>query len=125
MRTVLAVAGCLVVGACATFGGGVEKIYGVYDVTSLNGAPLPNEMLSSGWLDWKPDGSWTGLMTPAGGAEPEALEGQTSVGEEADGCIPLQIWPTEAPEAPGTGTVCDGVMTVNVEGIEWVLHKRH
>jgi hypothetical protein len=111
-------------GGCATFGGGGQDIYGVYDVASLNGEPLPNEVLSSGWIDWRPDGSWIGSMTPTGGAGPEELEGQSSVGEEVDGCIPFQIWPNEEPDAPGTGTLCGGVMTVVVGAVEWVFQKR-
>jgi hypothetical protein len=126
MRTVLALALCFVVGACATFGGGEPDIYGIYDVVSMDGGSLPSAEISNAWGDLKPDGSWTMTLSLAGTSETMVEEGGSSIGEEVDGCLPFQSWNYLAPELMVYGTICDGVLTVpgTEEVASMVMHKR-
>ena len=125
MRALAAVALCFPLGACAMFGGGGTDIYGVYDMVSIGGESLPNAELTSAWLDWRPDGSWTNTYFPVGAPEPMTEEGQSSLGEEADGCVPFEAWGSLTPDQPFSGTVCDGVISgTDPEAGTFVMHKR-
>lgn len=91
----------------------IDQIYGTYDWTTLSGQALPSDSISSGWLDWRPDGSWTSYEIPAGASEPVEYEGQSSIGGRTEECFPFQAWQNEAPDEPFSGTVCDGVITAD------------
>ena len=125
MRALAVLTLCFILGASATCGGGGTDIYGAYDLVSENGESLPTATTTSGRLDWKADGSWTITVSPVGASEPVVFEGQSSAGEEADGCIPFQIWANEVPDEAASGTVCDGVISIaNAGGVPLVFHKR-
>ena len=120
MRTVFAVALCFVVGACAT----TPDIYGIYDLVSINGESIPNDASSSIWMEWRSDGSWTSHATVVGVPEPVVEDGQSSVEDEVDGCVPFQAWGNEAPDELITGTVCDGVISGTSPEGPFVMNKR-
>ena len=111
-------------GACATFGGGEPDIYGIYDLVSANGESIPNDQYSSYWMEWRPDGSWTSHATVVGAPEPVVEDGQSSVEDEVDGCVPFQAWGNEAPDELIAGTVCDGVISGTSPEGPFVMHKR-
>ena len=108
MRTGFAVALCFVLGACATFGGGGQDIYGIYEMV-----PGPDGI--TGWYELKVDGTWDMEMSVPDLPEPMTYSGVFSVGEEKDGCLWIESWVPDAPDAAGEKTpisFCDGVMTV-------------
>ncbi len=116
---------CFILGASTACGGEGPDIYGAYDLVSENGESLPTATTISGRLDWRADGSWTITVIAVSVSEPVVFERQSSAGEEADGCIPFQIWAIEAPDEAASGTVCNGVITMaNAGGVPLVFHKR-
>jgi hypothetical protein len=89
----------------------IEHIYGTYDWVTLGGQALPSDSISSGWLEWRPDGSWTSYEVLADGSGPIEYHGQSTIGRFVDGCFEFQAWENESPDAPFSGTVCDDVLT--------------
>ena len=88
MRTVLAVALCLVLGACATFGGGGPDVIGIWDLVSIGGNPLPTAGKSATHRAEVKDGGVDGLhFTLEGQTEPLYVESEYSLGDIKDGCV--------------------------------------
>jgi len=122
MRAVLSVTLCFIVGACATFGGGQPDPYGIYDIVTVNGEPLPAMQVISGWCELRSDGTDWCSMTVEGLAEPIEGSSPHTLGEFEDGCFPY-----ESTDEEGTlwvGAICGEVLTATGGGITVALHKR-
>ena len=127
MRPAFAVVLCSVLGACATFGGGEPDIYGIYDL-------VPGADEVTGWFELKTDGTWDMEISRPGWPEPGRFAGVFSIGEEKDGCLWIEVWVPDVPDAAGREfaitlgkrtpiSICDGVMTdTNDENA--TFHKR-
>jgi hypothetical protein len=120
MRTVLAVALCFVLGACA----GGPDVFGTYDYVSINGETLPMAAVTEGWMELRADGSLGLSITLPNQPDPMVYEGEFSLGEMEDGCIPYSSPDVEDPDKIWTGSICGDVFTNESAGTTLVLHKR-
>jgi hypothetical protein len=119
MRTVFAVALCLVVGACA----GEPDPYGSYDIVSVDGEDWTADQDMNGWYEIRPDGTGTLAFDIAAQPDLEPTESEFNLGEMTDGCIP---WSAADPETgvEWTGSICGEVFTIQGAGQTVVMHKR-
>ncbi len=122
MRTVLGLALCFFLGACATFGGGGPDPYGLWDIVSVNGEALPAAELAEGWCDLRADGTESCTLTVEGLPEPMTDTSPFTLGELEDGCFPYES--TDAEGVTWVGSICGDVFTVTGGDINVVLHKR-
>jgi len=122
MRNVYAVALCLVLGACATLGGGEFDPYGVYDIVTVNGESLPTMEVISGWCELRTDGTDWCSMTVEGLSEPIEGSSPHTLGEFEDGCIPYES--TDEGGVLWTGSICGEILTAANGQLTVVLHKR-
>ena len=120
MRAVLAVALCFVFGTCA----GEPNPYGIYDYVSINGETLPTAALTEGWMELRADGSLEIGFALPNQADPMVDEGEFSLGEMEDGCIPYTSQDLVDPEKIWTGSICGDVLTNENAGTTLILHKR-
>ena len=122
MRAVFAVALCLVVGACAAFGGGGPDPYGVWDIVSVNGEDLPFQEMTEGWCELNADGTEVCTMVAEGFPEPLVDSSPFTLGELEDGCFPYES--TDPEGGVWTGSICGDVFTAEGPDMVVVLHKR-
>ena len=127
MRTVLAVALCFGLGACATFGGGGSDPYGIYDIVTVNGEDWTGNPEMNGWYELRADGTSTVTFDITAMPDAEPSNADFSLGEMEDGCIPLTTSAVEG--SPWTGSICGDVLTTegkNELGQDMVvvMHKR-
>ena len=124
MRAFFAVALCFVLGACATSGEGGLDPSGIWDVVSAGELNYPNEHVSEFYFELRPDGSVVVSTKLTNGEEASGVGG-FSLGEEKDGCWPINFVFGEEPDDPGIGSICGPEMTIETETERLVLHKRH
>lgn len=122
MRTAFAVALSLIVGACATLGGGGTGPFGTWDIVSFNGEPLPVEGLEEGWCELSADGTELCTLFVEGMAEPILDSSPYTLGEMENGCLPYETIDDEG--QTWIGSICGDVFTVDGPGQTVVLHKR-
>jgi hypothetical protein len=123
VRALFAVALCLVLGGCATFGGGeVVDPYGIYDAVSFNGEPLPRARLTGGWVELRADSTGTVRWFYSEVAEPFELAFSFALGEMEAGCI--SVMSSTEGFAEEVGSICGDVYTVESQKDTVVLHKR-
>jgi hypothetical protein len=84
----------------------IDQLFGEYDW-------VPSDAVPGGWVELRPDGSWTSTVIPPDGSDPIVEEGQVSIEEPVEGCFPFEAWSSETPDDPVSGTICDGVLTVD------------
>jgi len=101
----------------------IDQLYGTYDWEILGGQTLPSDSLTSGWLEWRPDGSFTSYEILADGSGTIELHGQSTIGQFVDDCFQFEAWLDESPEASFSGTICDDEVTGD-DGNPFVGHKR-
>jgi hypothetical protein len=128
MRTVFAVALCFLFGGCATFGGGEVDPYGIWDLVSSDGVTYPNENVPEWNIELRPDGSAVLSFKLTNGQEGRMV-GSFSLGEEKDGCWPINLVFDEEAVDPGTGSICGREMTIEADNetadnATQVFHKR-
>lgn len=123
MRTLVAVALCFLLGACATFGGGEPDPYGIWDIVSINGETLPTAEVTEGWCELRADGIESCTLTLEGVDEPLADTSPFTLGEIRDGCFPYES--TDSEGTVWTGSICRDVFTAEGPDMVVVLHKRH
>ena len=123
MRAVAAVAFGLVLGACATFGGGEPDAYGIYDVVTVNGESWPTAEGMEGWTELKADGT-TELTVTVPGQPNQVSNGEFTLGTEVvDGCIAFNG--TGEDGSDWTGSICGDVFTVEGPETSVVMHRRN
>ena len=121
MRTVFAVALCLVVGACAKAG---PDAVGTWDMVSIGGNPLPYGGMAEHWAEVKESGVVNLHLIMEGESEPQVVEAEYSLGEETDGCVAYSSNDYQSGE-PLVGSVCGDVLTLEtVDGTSIVYHRR-
>jgi ketosteroid isomerase-like protein len=84
----------------------IDQLFGIYDW-------VPNDAMPGGWVELRPDGSWTSTVIPPDGSDPIVEEGQSTLGGRVDGCFPLQAWSNETPDEIIPATICDGVFATD------------
>ena len=118
---ILLIAGCASVPRTAS---DVAKPYGIWDVVSFDGEAVTNEGGFEWWFELWPDGSLRNALVapavPMGGSE----TGRFSLGEEEDGCRPIEVVLGKDLEEEASGSICGDVLTLEAEGKSMVLHKR-
>ena len=124
MRAVFGVGLCIVLGACATFGGGEPEVYGTYDVISVDGAKVPYGEYLEGWLKLRPNGISMFTMVLEGSPGAMEFPGTYILEESEDGCIPFRFVDNEHPTEGISGTICGDEMTAHDGRSPMVLHKR-
>ena len=107
---------------CHVGGGGFDP-YGVWDVVSLGGVTYPTELVSHWYFELRPDGSVVVSYKLTNGEEASGVGG-FSLGEEKDGCWPINFVFDEEAVDPGTGSICGDEMTIEGGGEKLVFHKR-
>ena len=97
-----------------------QGIHGVYEMISMNGEPLPSGTVAAGSFEFRSDGKWVLSVSY------NSLEGAVSSSggfvarEERNGCTPVELWPSDVPDAKRTETICDGIMTIEPSSVSWV-----
>ena len=118
---ILLIAGCASVPRIAS---DVAEPYGIWDVVSENGEAVTHEGSFAWWFELWPDGSLRNVLiipaVPAGGSE----TGRFSLGEEEDGCGPIEVVIDHDPKEEASGSICGEVLTLEYPGTSLVLHKR-
>ena len=127
MRAIAAVALCLFLGACATFGGGGFDPYGMYDIVSVNGEDWTGNPEMNGWYELRSDGTSTVTFDITAMPDLEPSHAEFTLGEMEDGCMPFTSTSDEGP--PWTGAICGDVLTTvgdneSGEHLVVVMHRR-